>query len=224
MQREIYISMRYIFIILLIFNSLCLCAQQDEYFDDFCLAVEKFEVLWWNYRSAGVEEDTHAALVGMTQQYHTMLRVYDEVSFKYRHSVAFDTVSRPYYLIVMDETEVRLEIDLALRNMKQMVQTMVALERSGFPKRYDDINKALGRLHFLDYYSDGTFNRTIEGYLVQKQIRALETYVFRRYFEPVIEKIDSAGRAQVAAFKVLTENTHCTPCREKAVPALLRQY
>ncbi len=216
--------MRYVFVILLMFTSLGLCAQQDEYFDDFCLAFEKFEASWSNYREAGAKEKVHAALINMTQQYHTMLRVYDEVSFKYRHSTAFDTISRPYYLLAMDETEVLLEVDLTLRSVKQMVQTMVTLERGGFPKHYDDINKALGRLHFLDYYSDGAFNRTIEGYLVQKQIRSLEAYMFRRYFEPVLEKIDSSGRTQIAAFKVLTENTHCTPCREKAVPALLKVY
>jgi len=222
---KIYLS------ILLILLSLNLFAQQDSYFADFCLAFEKFELSLLEYQEYKAGEDTngriYAALVNMTQQYHTMLRMYDEAAFKYRRSPIFDTISRPHYLQVIDETEIIMESDLTLRKMKQMVQAMVSMQREGFPREYDDLNKTLGRLHFRDYFREGSFDQTNEGYLVLNQIRAIEAYVLRRYFEPFIEKVASRqdiDRPQAAAFKNLTENTNCVPCREEAVPALLDLY
>lgn len=218
-------------IIALLLAPLSVCAQPDAYFEGFCKAFDAFHSFFSAYRtSPGLTSDAGAAgLSGLTQQYHTLLKVYDEVSFKHRHDNLFDTVFRPGYRQALEEVEVLLEADAPLRSLKEMVRTMVRIEREGFPHTDREVEESIRLLRFAKVYRPAFFKGTLEGMLLQNQIRGLEAYIFRKYFDKVITTLKTAPvtdslRAQVHSVMELAEASSCVSCRDSLSVVLLDFY
>ncbi|MDR3181186.1 MAG: hypothetical protein LBT61_04575 [Prevotellaceae bacterium] len=206
-------------------------AQQDAYFEGFCKAFDVFRSFFNTYRaSPKLTSDTgFSAFSGLTQQYHTLLKIYDEVSFKYRHDAVFDTVSRPEYLSVLEEVELLLEADAPLRSLKDMVRTMVRIEREGFPRTDREVEESIRLLHFAKVYRQEFFNGTLEGMLLKKQITGLEAYIFRKYFDKAIVTFKTSPatdslRVQARRVKELAESSSCVLCRDSLSTVLLDFY
>ncbi len=221
--------MRKILCALCILLSAPLYAIEDDYIESFCLAFGKIEHAFNEYRyrpAADTADVAGEALTAMTRQYRTLLKIYDEASFKYRHRVEFDTIFRPRYTEVFNRVEVMLEYDDSLQAMKKMVQAMVNMEREGFPKNYEGVEQVTGRLQFQQHYPLSFFY-SIEGFVLHHQLMSLEAYLYRRYFEPAIRQVEKGSPLtpeQAEDLKKRTERTHCRPCRQKAVPVLLDFY
>ena len=221
---------KYLLIVLLL-TPLSACAQQDAYFEGFCKAFDAFRSFFNAYRaSPGLTSDAgFNGFSGLTQQYHTLLKVYDEVSFKYRHDRMFDTVFRPGYLNGLEEVELLLEADAPLRSLKDMVRTMVCIERDGFPRTDREVEESIRLLRFAEVYRAEFFKSTLEGMLLRKQITGLEAYIFRKYFDRVIAAFKTAPatdslRAQIRGIKELAESSACVPCRDSLSTVLLDFY
>jgi hypothetical protein len=208
------------------------CAQQDAYFEGFCKAFASFCASFGDYRASPdlTSDAGFSGFSGVTQQYHTLLKIYDEVSFKYRHDEAFDTIFRPGYLDVLDEAELLLEADAPLRSLKDMVRTMVHIEREGFPHTDMEVEESLRLLHFADSYRPDFFTSTLEGMLLKKQLTGLEAYVFRKYFaKPVADFraespiLTDSLRVQIRSVKALAEASACVSCRD-SLSAVMRDF
>jgi hypothetical protein len=216
----------------LLLAPLSACAQQDAYFEGFCKAFASFCSSFDAWRAAPeLTSDAGASgFSGVTQQYHTLLKIYDEVSFKYRHDEAFDTIFRPMYLDVLDETELLLEADAPLRSLKDMVRTMVHIEREGFPHTDVEVEESLRLLHFADSYRPDFFTSTLEGMLLKKQFAGLEAYIFRKYFaKPVADFraetaiLTDSLRVQIHSVKTLMEASACVSCRD-SLSTVMRDF
>jgi hypothetical protein len=223
--------MRKYLLIFLLLIPLSGCAQQDAYFEGFCKAFEAFRLYFTTYRtSPGLVSDAGSrSFSGLTQAYHTLLKVYDEVSFKHRRDAVFDTVYRPVYLDVLDEVELLLEADAPMRSLKDMVRTMVRVERDGFPRTDVEVEGSLRMLRFASAYRPEFFQSTLEGMLLKRQITGLEAYIFRKYFDDVIAMFKTAPatdslRAQIRRVKELAETSSCVPCRDSLSKVLLDFY
>jgi hypothetical protein len=206
-------------------------AQQDAYFEGFCKSFESFRAFFGAYRtSPGFTSDSgFHNFSGLTQQYHTLLKIYDEVSFKYRRDEGFDTLSRPGYLSALEEVELLLEADAPLRSLKDMVRTMVRIEREGFPHTDREVEESIRLLRFANVYRPEFFRSTLEGMLLKKQITGLEAYIFRKYFDKIITTFKTAPatdslRAQIRRVKDLAESSSCVPCRDSLSKVLLDFY
>jgi hypothetical protein len=221
--------MRKYILILLLFIPLGSFAQQDAYYDGFCKAFEELSSFFNTYRAASSGSNSDEAFYGfsgVTQQYHTLLKIYDEVSFKYRHDAIFDAIFRREYLEVIEEADLLLEADVPLRLLKDMVRTMVHIEREGFPHTDREVENSMRMLRFALTYRPEFFSSTLEGMLLKKQIAGLDAYIFRKYFDRTIaslttEPVTDSLRAQARRFKVLAETSSCVPCRDRAFTALL---
>jgi hypothetical protein len=215
----------------LLLTPLSACAQQEVYFEGFCKAFDTFRSFFNTYRaSPGLSSDEgFHSFSGLTQQYHTLLKVFDEVSFKYRHDAVFDTIFRPEYLNVLEEVELLLEAGAPLRSLKDMVRTMVRIERDGFPRADREVEESIRLLRFAKVYRPEFFESTLEGMLLKKQITGLEAYIFRKYFDKAIMTFKTAAptdslRAQARSIKELAESSACVPCRDSLSTVLLDFY
>ncbi|MDR2448527.1 MAG: hypothetical protein LBD52_01020 [Prevotellaceae bacterium] len=207
------------------------CAQQDAYFEGFCKAFDTFRSFFNTYRASPElsSDGGFHSFSGLTQQYHTLLKVFDEASFKYRRDAFFDAIFRPEYLNVLEEVELLLEADAPLRSLKDMVRTMVRIEREGFPRSDIEVEESIRLLRFAKVYRPEFFESTLEGMLLKKQITGLEAYIFRKYFDKVIATFKTAPatdslRAQVRNVMELAESSSCVPCRDSLSTVLLDFY
>jgi hypothetical protein len=215
----------------LLLTSLSAFAQQDAYFEGFCKAFDAFRSFFNTYcASSSSRSGTNSySFSGLTQQYHTLLKIYDEVSFKYRHDDMFDQTLRPGYLSVLEEVELLLETDAPLRSLKDMVRTMVRIEREGFPRTDREVEESIRLLRFAKVYRPDFFKSTLEGMLLKKQIAGLEAYIFRKYFAKAIATFKTAPatdslRAQARNVKALAESSSCVSCRDSLSTVLLDFY
>ena len=164
--------------------SLSLYAQQDDYLDAFSLAYNKLQETaqeYIAYSSDNRIDSSCAVLAVITQQYRTMLKVYDEVVFKHRHDASFDIVKQPIYSAMFDKAEALFAQDTLFAQMDAMVQTMVDVEREGFPKNDAEVRTAIEALYFQDYYHPDFLDNTLEGQLLRKQLRGMIAYIDRKY-------------------------------------------
>jgi hypothetical protein len=221
---------KYLLIILLL-TPLSACAQQDTYFEGFCKAFDAFRSVFNTCRAslASPSGTNSNSFSGITQQYHTLLKIYDEVSFKYRYDEVFTHTALPEYLRVLEEVELLLETDAPLRSLKDMVRTMVRIEREGFPRTDREVEESIRLLHFAEVYRPDFFTGTLEGMLLKKQITGLEAYIFRKYFAKAIATFKTAPatdslRTQARRVKELAESSACVPCRDSLSTALLDFY
>jgi hypothetical protein len=215
----------------LLLTPLSACAQQDAYFEGFCKAFDAFRSFFNTYRTSPklTSDAGFYSFSGITQQYHTLLKIYDEVSFKYRYDETFDQVLRPGYLDVLEEVELLLEADASLRSLKDMVHTMVRIEREGFPRSDIEVEESIRLLHFAAVYRLDFFKSTLEGMLLKKQITGLEAYIFRKYFAKAIAVFKTAPvtdslHTQARSIKELAESSACVSCRDSLSTVLLNFY
>jgi hypothetical protein len=216
-------------IILFTFSSVNLCAQQDDYFLGFCRAYDELLISHELYLSDTTALKIAERFETITQQYHTLLKIYDEVCFKYRKDIVFDTVFAPRYVEVLDEVDMLLEADVPLRSLKNMVRTMVNIERDGFPKKDREVETSIRLLHFQDFYRNSFFQSTIEGMSLKKQLSSLEAYIYKKYFNKPIKQIKTAPlteeyKMHAEDLKLLLESSSCRLCREQASRVLLDFY
>ncbi|MDR0295325.1 MAG: hypothetical protein LBH91_03930 [Prevotellaceae bacterium] len=170
--------------IIFILSSLVLYAQQDGYIDAFSLTYSKLQEAsqeYENYSADNKIDKSCEALAEITHQYRTLLKIYDEVAFKFRHDASFDTLVQPIYLAVFEEVEALFVSDTLLVQMQAMVQVMVDTEREGFPKNDDEVKQAIEALYFQDYYHSDFLNNTLEGGILRKQLQGMRTYISRKY-------------------------------------------
>ena len=170
--------------VIFFFLSLTLYAQQDEYFEAFSLAYTKLQEAtqeYIDYSSDNKVNNSCTVLEEVTRQYRTLLKLYDEVAFKYRHDNAFDTLSRPLYISTFKEIDTLLQPYALLVQMKTMVQIMVDIEREGFPKNDRKVVEAIDALYFQDYYHPDFLDNTLEGNILRRQLQAMRAYIGRKY-------------------------------------------
>ena len=165
-------------------SSLSLYAQQDDYVDAFYLAYSKLQEAsqkYANYSTDNKIDDSCEALAEVTRQYRTLLKIYDEAAFKYRHDASFDTLGKPIYMAVFEEVEELFVSDTLLAQMQAMVQVMVDTEREGFPKNDGEVKRAIEALYFQDYYHSDFLNNSLEGSILRKQLQGMRAYIGRKY-------------------------------------------
>jgi len=176
--------MRTAITIILILSSLVLYAQQDDYMDAFSLAYNKLQEAsqdYINYLTDNKIDESCEVLAEVTRQYRTLLKIYDEAAFKYRHDALFNAFGRAAYIAVFEEVEALFASDSLLAQMQAMVQAMVDVEREGFPKNDKEVNRAIEALYFQDYYHPDFLSNTLEGAILRKQLEGMRAYIDRKY-------------------------------------------
>lgn len=175
--------MKAVISIILMLTSLNLKAQQDDYLKAFYLAYNKLQDAsqkYTNYLSDNKTDSSCVVLAVITQQYRTLLKVYDEAAFKYRHDASFDTSLQPLYLSIFERVEELFARNSILAQMETMVQAMVDIEREGFPKNDEEVKWAIEALYFQNYYHPDFLNNTLEGNVLRKQLQAMRAYIAKK--------------------------------------------
>lgn len=186
------------------------------------------EVYSLNYRMGNPDAITNG-LIKVLQGYRQLLKLYDEVEFKYRNNSTFLTVFKSEYTSILGFASLYLEDDQNLKQVKNLVKTMVALE--GEMKLVDPYTceNNLRNLHFADVFKRASLEQCIEGQIILNQIAQLEKYLFDKNFANDIAKLKGikAMPQNISAPEKLKEkanNTACVMCREQALDVVKNFY
>jgi hypothetical protein len=168
-------------------------------------------------------------LFKVLQGYRQLLKLYDEIEFKYRNNSTFLTVFKSEYTSILGFASLYLEDDQNLKQTKNLVKTMVALEKE--IKLVDPYvcENNLRNLRFSDIFKRANLEQAIEGQIIINQIGLLEKFIFEKSFAPEIAKLGTVKPLpqNVSAPEKLKEkanNTACVTCREQSLAAIKDFY
>lgn len=186
------------------------------------------EVYSLNYRMGNPDAVTNG-LFKVVQTYRQLLKLYDEVEFKYRNNSTFLTVFKSEYTSILGFASLYLEDDQNLKQTKNMVKTMVDLEKDLKLQDPYVCENSLRNLRFSDIFKRPVLEQSVEGQMIINQIAQLEKFVFDRSFAPDIAKLATlkALPQNISAPEKLKEranNTACISCREQALTAVKDFY
>lgn len=186
------------------------------------------EIYSLNYRMGNPDAVTNG-LFKVLQGYRQLLKLYDEIEFKYRNNSTFLTVFKSEYTSILGFASLYLEDDQNLKQTKNLVKTMVALEKE--MKLVDPYvcENNLRNLRFSDIFKRANLEQAIEGQIIINQIGLLEKFIFEKSFAPDIAKLGTVKPLpqNVSAPERLKEkanNTACVTCREQSLAAIKDFY
>ena len=186
------------------------------------------EVYSLNYRMGNPDAITNG-LMKVLQGYRQLLKLYDEVEYKYRSNSTFLTVFKSEYTSILGFASLYLEDDQNLKQTKSLVRTMVSLEKEMKLTDTYVCENSLRSLRFADIFKRGSLEQTIEGQIIISQTAQLEKYLLDKSFAGDIAKLRSVAALpqNVSAPEKLKEkanNTACVICREQALVAVKDFY
>ena len=186
------------------------------------------EVYSLNYRMGNPDAITNG-LLKVLQSYRQLLKLYEEVEFKYRNNSTFLAVFKAEYTSILGFASLYLEDDQNLKQTKNLVKTMVDLEKE---LRLNDsfiAENYLRNLRFSDIFTRTNLEKSVEGQIIIGQIAQLESFIFERNFASEISALRSvkAIPQNISAPEKLKEkanNTSCILCRDQARQAVKDFY
>ncbi len=186
------------------------------------------EVYNLNYRMGNPDAITNG-LMKVMQGYRQLLKLYDEVEYKYRANSTFTTVFKSEYTSILGFASLYLEDDQNLKQTKNMVRTMVSLEKDTKLTDPYVCETSLRNLRFSDIFKRSSLEQAIEGQLILSQIAQLEKYLLDRNFVSDIAKLKGVNPIpqNIAAPekpKEKANGTACIICREQALAAVTNFY
>ena len=186
------------------------------------------EVYSLNFRMGNPDAITNG-LIKVMQGYRQLLKLYDEVEYKYRTNSTFLAVFKSEYTSILGFASLYLEDDQNLKQTKSMVKTMVSLEKD--MKLVDPYvcENSLRSLRFSDIFKRSSLEQTLEGQIILNQIAQLEKFLLDRNFTTDIAKLRKTNSLplNISAPEKLKEkanNTVCVICREQALAAVKDFY
>jgi hypothetical protein len=186
------------------------------------------EVYSLNYRMGNPDAITNG-LIKVMQGYRQLLKLYDEIEYKYRTNSTFLTVFKSEYTSILGFASLYLEDDQNLKQTKNMVKTMVSLEKDMKLTDPYICENSLRSLRFSDIFKRSNFEQTLEGQIILSQIAQLEKFLLDKSFTVDIVKLRGAKAIpqNISAPEKLKEkanNTVCVICREQALAAIKDFY
>lgn len=186
------------------------------------------EVYSLNYRMGNSDAITNG-LFKVLQGYRQLLKLYDEIEFKYRNNSTFLTVFKSEYTSILGFASLYLEDDQNLKQTKNLVKTMVALEKEMKLVDPYTCDNNLRSLRFSDIFKRANLEQSVEGQIIINQIAQLEKFIFDKSFAPEIAKIGAVKPLpqNISAPEKLKEranNTACVTCREQSFAAVKDFY
>lgn len=168
-------------------------------------------------------------LFKVLQTYRQLLKMYDEIEFKYRNNSTFLTVFKAEYTSILGFASLYLEDDQNLKQTKNLVKTMVDLEKEMKLNDAYVCENNLRNLRFSDIFKRINLEQTVEGQIIINQINQLEKYIFDRNFVSDIARLQTVKPVpqNISAPEKLKEkanNTACITCREQAQAAIKDFY
>ena len=182
------------------------------------------EVYSLNYRMGNPDAITNG-LVKVMQGYRQLLKLYDEVEYKYRTNSTFLSVFKAEYTSILGFASLYLEDDQNLKQTKNMVKTMVSLEKDMKLTDPYVCENSLRSLRFSDIFKRSNLEQTLEGQIILSQIAQLEKFLLDKNFTADIAKLRGIKSLpqNISAPEKLKEkanNTVCVICREQALTAV----
>jgi hypothetical protein len=186
------------------------------------------EVYSLNFRMGNPDAITNG-LIKVMQGYRQLLKLYDEVEYKYRTNSTFLTVFKSEYTSILGFASLYLEDDQNLKQTKNMVKTMVSLEKDMKLTDPYVCENSLRSLRFSDIFKRLNLEQTLEGQIILSQIAQLEKFLLDKNFAADIAKLRGTKSIpqNISAPEKLKEkanNTVCVICREQALAAVKDFY
>lgn len=182
------------------------------------------EVYSLNYRT-GNTEAIAGGLFKLTQYYRQLIKAYDEIQFKYRGNSTYQTVFKKEYESIMGYAGLYLDEDHNLKGVKDLVQTLVNIEKGVPIKTTAQLESTIGSLRFSDVFRPHHTEQTIEGQLIRASIEKYEQQLYTQHFEKSIAKLDKtvpdkSNRNAPDELRQMLRSTSCGLCRTKGFDAI----
>jgi hypothetical protein len=207
--------------------------RQEKTFTNFLTIFANFksqiELYTLNARTGNIDA-ANSALSGIVQSYVSLLDEYDLIKFKYRDNDIFIKSFRSEYSSIIDFAAYYLENDHTLRNVKDLCNTLVELNKNGIPLNPDQQESALRNLRQSDNLGQDFKTKTKEGQNITRMISQIENSLFAQSFNPVIAKLNSTPvqegvkNESISLLNEKISSTSCQICRERTQDAIKHYY
>lgn len=182
------------------------------------------EVYSLNYRT-GNTEAIAGGLFKLTQYYRQLIKAYDEIQFKYRGNSTYQTVFKKEYESIMGYAGLYLDEDHNLKSVKDLVQTLVNIEKQIPVKTAAQLESTISSLRFSDVFRPHHTEQTIEGQLIRASIEKYEQQLYTQHFEKSIATLDKtvpdkSNRNAPDELRQMLRSTSCGLCRTKGFDAI----
>lgn len=182
------------------------------------------EVYGLNHRT-GNSEAISGSLFTIMQLYRQLLRQHQEILLKYRGNSTFLNVFGKEYQAILEYASLYLDEDHTLRNLKDLVRTLIALEKSDEITGFDQMEATVATLRFADNIRHQNFNQSAEGEMIRMHTQRLENSLLQNKYTPAIVNLNRKAATQETrnapdTLRSMVRNTSCLPCRDKAFEAI----
>ena len=185
------------------------------------------EVYKLNYRS-GNTDAIGGSLFTLMQHYRGLVNSYNEMQYKYKGNRTFSSLFAPEYLRIIGFAEQYLADDYNLRSVRDLVQTLAAVEGTQ-QQVYDvvSLENLIAKLRFSDNFKAEMMNSLPEGELIRKNLLQLENDLYYRVFMPQIDSLDAMkvsleARHAPQLLQRTARASKCRPCRDSVQRAVDR--
>jgi hypothetical protein len=182
------------------------------------------EVYSLNYKT-GNTDAISGSLFRLAQYYRQLLKANDEMAFKYRGNSTFYNVFRKEYESIIGYAALYLDEDHNLKRLKDLIVTLVQLEKQPVVGSTDDLEIAITALRFADIFKPIHTEHSLEGQLIKMQLERLEQELFQKVFEKEVEKLSKTQASDLTkmapdVLRNMIRTTSCGYCRIKGFDAI----
>ncbi len=190
-------------------------------FNDLKRAIELYKL---NVKVAG-STGTSTSLMQVVTCYRTMLKINRDNDAMNVENSTYATVFKPEYNRVQGYAGLYLEEDINLKSARELVIAINNAEAGRYPKRYEDQEVMLSKLHFADIFAGDSWNTSTEGRLTNEAISHLETEIYAKKYMLEVKKINSLKATDSNSnapdqLQQLLGGTSCSLCRDSALAAI----
>lgn len=198
--------------------------RQERDFINFITVFANFknhlEVYNLNYRT-GNTDAIAGSLFRITQYYRQLLKVHEEILFKYKGNSTFNAVFKTEYESILGYAALYLTDDQNLNNLKEMVNTLVKLESQPLIESSREMEATLELLRFSDLFRFKHGEQSLEGQLLKMHIERIEKELLAKRFEPEMLKlsqvqISDENRNAPERLRQMARQTSCASCKTEA--------
>ena len=203
--------------------------RQEKTFTDFLTIFANFksqlELYTLNARTGNIQAANNA-LGSVVQSYVGLISEYDLINFKYKDNNIFNKSFKSEYTSIVEFSSYYLENDPTLRGVKQMCNTMVALNKSGIPLNPTEQENVLRNLRHIDNLNADFASKTKEGQNIVALINQVENSLFSQAFNTSIAMLNSTPVKEGEKNDVLIQlnekmaSTSCQICRDRTQEAI----
>ena len=195
-----------------------------DYLKSFYDLKRSIELYKLNFKVSG-SNGTANSLMQVALSYRQMLRLNRDHDAMNLGNTTYATVFKNEYNTVQGYAGLYLEEDINLKSIRELVIAINEAEAGRIPKKYDDKEAMVSKLHVADIFNQEQWNSSSEGKISNGALQNLEESIYAEKFLAEVEKLKALKATDKNAsapdkLQQMLRRTDCTICRERTLVAI----